>query len=231
MKLPKRSALTEPVKSPYGLIALYQFSDEVVALTLDDTVMSLVNTSDPRQIPSPYIAEIAARVRENDTVVHLGVAGGTLAGYIAAQFASVKQVGVEINQQIVNVAREHLGLPRAPKLKVRIADAFTEVKLLPASRADLIVVDIFNADASLSSEIFEPDFIRSCVNALAPNGQVCINVMDIFSRAPIVSKLKMAIKQSLLDRSITIGVDVPGKKHKPNALTNHLVWFSVRTDL
>ncbi|MDR2508509.1 MAG: methyltransferase [Candidatus Ancillula sp.] len=227
MRFPKRSHIIEPIDTPFGRISLYQFDDKTIALTLDDTVMSLVNVSNPQIIASPYIAEIATHIREDDTVIHLGVAGGTLASYIASRFNNVAQTGVEINASVVDVAREHLGLPRSPKLKVRIADAFTEIVSFPSNRASIIVVDVFDAHGHLDERIFDPSFLGNCLQALAPSGELCINVMDTFGNAKNVSKLKDSVKRVTEEcpaLDVKVWVTTPGKKHKPNALTNHLIW-------
>jgi spermidine synthase len=229
-KFSKRALVCEPVQSLYGEVAVYQFDDLVRALTLNETVMSLVNVKNPLQIPSPYIASIAEQVRSDTFVVHFGVAGGTLANYIEqakvnGDLNNVRQVGVEINEQVVALARKWLGLPVPSQFPVRIADVQTEVLNFKAESVGLLVVDLFNADAELPQFVNDLNFWQNCLRILAPDGQVVVNVMDTFHHAEVVRELSNSIRNAF-GGCVRIRIEVPAKKSRPKELVNHLVWAS-----
>ena len=78
--------------------------------------------------------------------LHLGGAGCALARWVDHAYPGSHQTAVEIDAGLAALARERFGLPRAPALRIRVADAAEVLATAhPASR-DLIIRDVFAPD-------------------------------------------------------------------------------------
>lgn len=114
--------------------------------------------------------------KKPDTVLLLGVGGGTIARLLLERYPDSKITGVEISQEIVNAAIEHMGL-RDIKINIVIADAF-EYVFEHNESYDLIIVDIFDG-YNFPLKFLMPKFIRRCQEVLSKQGELFINTPNI----------------------------------------------------
>jgi hypothetical protein len=106
---------------------------------------SYVDLADPLHLEFDYLRWIrvvlrAARARR---VLHIGGGACALPRALAAEDPGGRQEVCEIDADVLAVAREHLGLRRAPGLHVRHAEGRAFVTGQPAGRWDAIVIDAF----------------------------------------------------------------------------------------
>jgi spermidine synthase len=106
---------------------------------------SYVDLADPRHLEFDYLRWMRALVRAAGArrVIHVGGAGCALARALAAEHPDHRQEVVECDAAVVDVAREHLGLRRAPGRKVRVGDGRATLAGRPDGSADAVLIDAF----------------------------------------------------------------------------------------
>jgi hypothetical protein len=110
-----------------------------------DMDASYVDLADPLHLEFDYLRWIrivlrAARARR---VLHVGGGACALPRAMAAEDPDGRQEVCEIDADVLALAREHLGLRRAPGLHVRHAEGRAFVAGQPAGSWDAIVIDAF----------------------------------------------------------------------------------------
>ncbi len=113
----------------------------------------------------------AARVRR---VVHIGGGACALARALAVADPGGRQEVCEVDADVLELARAHLGLRRARGLHVRLADGRDFIRAQPGASWDAVVVDAFVAAAVPRRLITVEAF--SEVASVAP--LVLVNVLD-----------------------------------------------------
>ena len=145
---------------------------------------SYVDLDDPTHLEWPYVRRIGDVVdvfrpaRSAIDAVHLGGGAATLARYVEATRPRSKQVVVEREAAVVELAREHLGLRTHPRLRVRVGDAAVLLPRRPDATVDLVVTDAFDRPASIPSALTTPAFAREVARVLRPSGIHVLNVVD-----------------------------------------------------
>jgi hypothetical protein len=110
-----------------------------------DMDASYVDLADPLHLEFDYLRWIrlvlrAARARR---ILHVGGGACALARALAAEDPGGRQEVCEVDADVLALAREHLGLRRAPGLHVRHAEGRAFVAGQPAGRWDAVVIDAF----------------------------------------------------------------------------------------
>jgi spermidine synthase len=167
---------------------------------MDGVEASHVDLADPTRIEFEYLRHlirvIEGALPRRGPLLALQVGGGpcTLARYLLATRPGARMTVVERDAALVRIAREWLGLPDDPALRVIVGDGRREVARLPDGRLDLVVIDAFDgvvAPHHLLSAGFA-DEVRRC---LAPGGLHAVNLIDI---PPL--ELASSAAATLLDR-------------------------------
>ncbi len=106
---------------------------------------SYVDLADPSHLEFDYMRwmRIVLRAAHARRVVHVGGGGCALARALAAEDPGGLQEVCEVDAVVLALAREHLGLRRAPGLRVRHADGRAFVAAQPGASWDAIVIDAF----------------------------------------------------------------------------------------
>lgn len=106
---------------------------------------SYVDLADPRHLEFDYLRRMRDLVHAAaaSRVVHVGGAGCALARALAAADPSARQEVIELDAAVVELARRHLGLRRAPGLRVRVGDGRALLARRAAGTADAVLVDAF----------------------------------------------------------------------------------------
>ena len=104
-----------------------------------------VDLADARHLEFDYLRWLRELVEAAGArrVVHVGGAGCALARALAAEHPDHRQEVIERDAAVVEVARGHLGLRRAPGLKVRVGDGRATLAGRPDGSADAVLVDAF----------------------------------------------------------------------------------------
>ena len=152
-------------------------------LILNGTLSSYIDP-DPLIVEFEYMEWMAAVLEElyepdrpQLRLLHLGGAGCTMARWAAARFVNAHNLVIEYDAKLAALVREHLDLPSAPAVRIRVADAATELaKVSPGSR-DVIIRDIF--DDGQTPELFcTADYARTAQRVLAGKGVYLVNCGD-----------------------------------------------------
>jgi spermidine synthase len=144
-----------------------------------DMDMSYVDLADPRHIEFDYLRwmrDLVETLRAR-RVLHVGGAGCALARALAATDRERRQVVVEVDPDVLAFAREHLGLRRAPGLRVRPGDGRAFLATRPDGSADAILVDAF-VGARVPRHLVTTEALADAARVLAPGGALAINVVD-----------------------------------------------------
>lgn len=143
----------------------------------------------PRELAFEYMRWIAsaagARVDAPGTdldpkklrITHLGGGACTMARYFADRYPGSRNTVVELDGKLAELVREQFDIPRAPRVKIRVADArLVADSFTPASR-DIIVRDVF-AGAVTPENLTTVEFFVHCHRGLASGGLYVANCGD-----------------------------------------------------
>jgi hypothetical protein len=137
---------------------------------------SYVDLSDPRHLEFDYLRwmRIVLRAARARRVLHIGGGACALARALAAEDPEGRQYVCEADAAVLALARDHLGLRRAPGLRVRHAEGRACIAHQRAGSWDAIVIDAYVGAAIPSTLITE--------EALADAARVAplalVNVVD-----------------------------------------------------
>ena len=114
-------------------------------LRQDDMDASYVDLADETHVEFDYLrwARIVLEAARARRVLHVGGAGCALARALAPADPSSRHEGVEVDPRVLEMARAHLGLRRAPGLRVRLQEGRAAIESRPDGSFDAIVIDAF----------------------------------------------------------------------------------------
>jgi spermidine synthase len=138
---------------------------------------SVVKVGDPAHLELPY-APVAftslALCRGPERVLVVGHGAGTLPMFLRHYFPEATIDSVDIDPEVVFVAKEFFGFREDPRMGAIVADgrAFIEQTREPY---DVIFLDAFGGD-SLPPELTTQEFLRAVRRAVRPSGVVVGNI-------------------------------------------------------
>lgn len=121
-----------------------------LTLYLDTLRHSCVYPDDPTRLGYSYTQRFAdvLRVaagpgREPPDVLHVGGGGFTMPRYVSATYPGSTNTVLELDQVLVDIAREQLGLVDSAETRVIVGDARTGIRALPDDSVDVVLGDAF----------------------------------------------------------------------------------------
>ena len=110
-----------------------------------DMDASYVDLADPLHLEFDYLRwiRIVLRIARARRVLHIGGGACALPRALAAEDPASRQEVCEVDADVLAIAREHLGLRRAPGLHVRQAEGRAFIAGQPDDGWDAIVIDAF----------------------------------------------------------------------------------------
>ncbi len=153
-------------------------NDGIRVLKFDRGTQSAMRVSDPLAGVFAYTDALhlpmALRPDVRDVLL-IGVGGATIPKQFLAAYPSVRMDAVEIDGDVIDVARKHFALTDSPRLRIHVNDGR---KFLSGSEQqyDLIELDAFHAD-SMPFHLFTKEFFTLCRQHLRPAGMVAINLI------------------------------------------------------
>jgi spermidine synthase len=152
-------------------------------LMVNGVPSSHVDLDDPLRLDFEYmrwigdLLDVAAAEGEPLNTLHLGGAGCTLARYLAATRPTSRQLVVEIDPDLIELARQTFGLRSTPGLKLRAGDAREVTAGLPDARFDVVIRDAF-AHVAVPRHLTTRGFVAQVARVLTPNGVYLANIGD-----------------------------------------------------
>ncbi|MFW5431396.1 MAG: polyamine aminopropyltransferase [Methylophilaceae bacterium] len=142
------------------------------------TVQSGMSITDPYKLVFNYSRAIMYFLLFSDqikTVLTIGLGGGSVTKYMHVHCEDIKQTVVEINSQVIEVARSHFYLQaNGDMLNVIEGDGIAYMEEHPTSH-DCVVIDGFDADG-IPDGFCTQDFFDKCYGVLHDNGVFLINL-------------------------------------------------------
>lgn len=152
-------------------------------LYLNDIECSYVDLTDPTHLEFGYVKRFADAIEtffdptQPLRATHIGGGGVTLPRYLSATRRSVRQIVYEIDEKLIELVREQLGLRTGPELRVKIGDARLRMDRRSTWSADLIVGDAFFG-RMVPPHLASMQFARVVRRVLRPGGLYVLNVID-----------------------------------------------------
>jgi spermidine synthase len=181
-------------------------------LVLDDLHHSYVDLSDPTYLKFNYVRWIAKAIdglHEPEApldVVFIGGGGFTLPRWLVKTRPGSHARVLEVDGELVNFDKEHLGLHTSPSLQVSIGDARVGMLDVPSHSADVVVGDAFG-NLAVPWHLTTAEWTKEVKRVLKPGGLYALNVIDL---PPL--DLQRAEAATLLDafdnvRMVTYGAE------------------------
>jgi len=165
--------------SAFSTIVVTDEGDGVRALRFgrNGVRQSLARPGDPDYLGLPYVRSalaglaLAGPVRR---VLVIGLGAGTLPVFLHKHFSAATIDAVEIDPEVVRVAKAYFGLKVDERLRVHVADGrrFIEAVRLPY---DVIFLDAYGAD-TVPAHLTTREFLAAVRRAVEPGGIVIGNV-------------------------------------------------------
>ncbi len=142
------------------------------------TVQSSMKVSAPNELLLPYSRAMMLFLlflKERLDILILGLGGGSIPKFIRTHLPECKTRVVEINPEVVKVARSHFYLPDNDDfLQVVEEDGARYLKEHPGN-TDVLMLDIFDAHG-IPPNLYAQDFFDSCFEALNSDGMMAVNL-------------------------------------------------------
>ena len=188
-----RFALPEVGISEHGNIRSLHLGSE--------TVQSSMNVDYPAELVLSYSRAMMAWLLLAENVRHItqiGLGGGSFVRWIDAHLPEVAQTAVEINPQVISVARGLFELPfEGEKFEIIEADGAEYIKTLRGG-TDILLVDGFDGVQIIDALVAEP-FFADCRTALSDNGIFVTNWWSGDKRYPLfLQRLAQVFDQRVL---------------------------------
>lgn len=142
-----------------------------------ETVQSSMNLDEPSELVLSYTRAMVGFLLFNDApqhIVQVGLGGGSIVRFLDEYLPDARQVVVEINPQVVAVARAFFQLPpEGEYFEIVEADGADYVKIFRDS-TDAILVDGYDG-LQIVDALTSEDFFADCKRALSPRGVFVAN--------------------------------------------------------
>lgn len=140
---------------------------------------SCINLADPTDLEFEYMQQMTAAIDafipdRPVEALHLGGCACALPVAWDALRPGSSQTVVELNGVLANAMREIFDLPRAPRLKIRVDEAFSAVSSMRPERFDVIVRDVF-AGPVTPTPLRSIEFFKKAYEVLRPGGLLLVN--------------------------------------------------------
>lgn len=205
-------------------------SDGVRYLHLgNDTVQSAMRINSPAALELRYTRAVMMFqlfMPQAKTLLGIGLGGGSVARYIHHHLPQIHQRVVEINPQVIRIARSHFALPQDDqRLQIIEGDGAEYIASHPET-ADVLFLDAYSSHG-LPDELSTQMFFDHCASALAQEGLLIANLWGSDKRFDVYLQ---RIEQSFDGRVLVLVTGRPGNilvfgfKREPDDLR----WASLR---
>ena len=133
------------------------------------------------------------------TILQIGLGGGSFARWIDSYLPDTKQTAVDINPQVIAVARSLFELPfEGENFEIVEADGAEYIKVF-RHNTDAVLVDGFDGEQIIDALVEEP-FFQDCRHALSPDGVFVTNWWSGDKRYPLfIQRLRTIFHNRVLE--------------------------------
>lgn len=165
-------------------------------LQLDTLRHSYVDLADPKHLEFTYIRALGAVIDamrpagESIRALHIGGGGATLPRYVDATRPGSDNLIVEIDEGVIDIDREELGLVTGNGIEVQIRDGRAGLRAQVDGGRDLVVMDAFGGIA-VPWHLTTREIVQDARRVLGADGLYLVNVIDYwpadFARAEVAT--------------------------------------------
>ncbi|HHW13074.1 MAG TPA: fused MFS/spermidine synthase [Firmicutes bacterium] len=170
----------------YNHVKVTQY-DSLRYLRFDNSMQSGIDLNDPLRMVFRYTSFLHLGVvvcPQPERVLFIGLGGGSAPMKFLHDYPSLKTVdAVEIDPEVVKVARTYFALPEDPRLRVVTQDGRLFIqqmsdKIARGERApyDLVIIDAYSA-STIPYHLTTLEFLQAVRQVLAPGGAVVSNII------------------------------------------------------
>ncbi len=166
-------------------------------LILDQLRHAFIDLDDPTKLDVRYIRLFVDVAEAMDSppqdVLHIGGGGFSFPRYLHHIDPASRHMVIEIDEQLVQINRDELGLRTDDRMEVMIGDARLALAKLDDDRFDLVVGDAFSGQ-SVPWHLTTTEFIAEVDRVMTPDGIYVMNVIDgddsRFARAELATLMQ-----------------------------------------
>jgi spermidine synthase len=108
-------------------------------------------------------------------ILMIGLGGGQITNYLFARGLAQDIDSVDIDAEVVRLARAFFHVPHDPRYRIRVSDGGEFLSLYPETRWDMIILDAFNG-AAVPHHLRTAQFYELCRSRLRDGGVVVANL-------------------------------------------------------
>ncbi|MDR1441508.1 MAG: fused MFS/spermidine synthase [Bifidobacteriaceae bacterium] len=164
--------------------AIFKADGDSVTLYINGWPSSQWSESRPAELEFEYmnwmLAAAGAIFAPQDALrcLHLGAAACSLPRALTHLWPRSRHLAVEIDAKLAAAVRAQVPLPRAPVLRIRVADAAVTLHARPPGSQDLIIRDVFDDRGQTPESLTGPAAAAAASDALTPDGIYLANCGD-----------------------------------------------------
>ena len=145
-----------------------------------DYTESVTNLEDPDDLPLPYSQVMTAASllypAEVKRILMIGLGGGSISTYYGRAMPDVHIDTVELDQRVIDVAKQYFALRETPRLRYIAADGRVFLNR-SKDQYDLILLDAYRG-GYVPFHLLTREFYTLVKSRLTPGGAVAFNVHD-----------------------------------------------------
>lgn len=174
---------TTEIPTSDAVVSIRVVAPRQAILMIDGMESSFHDLDDPTHLDFEYMQHMTAILDsfwgEERAVraLHLGGAGCSLATAWNAMRPDSNQMAIERDAELTRLVREWFDLPRAPRLRIRHADARQAVEGFPSGRWDVVVRDVF-VHSEVPAHLSDPGTAAAVHRVLVEGGLYLVNLTD-----------------------------------------------------
>ncbi|MFC6006208.1 spermidine synthase [Angustibacter luteus] len=144
---------------------------------------SYVHLGDPTRLEFEYVRwagdviDVMAAEGEPVHTVHVGGAGCTLARYVAATRPRSRQIVLDDDPAVIELARQTFGYSRRSGFRLREGDGLEGLRPLESGHFDLVIRDAFAGDTT-PAHLTTTEFVGQAARVLSADGLYVANIAD-----------------------------------------------------
>lgn len=172
----------EEVRSPFNHIVIAERgSVRTMYFVVDGThyIESRWNRGYPRSLDLDYSRTMMAGFLvqpEVSSILMIGFGGGQISNYLFDRFEGLEVDAVDIDPEVIRLARKYFGVPESPRYRTHAADGrlFVE-EAAPTQKWDMIILDAFRG-VFVPFHLKTVEYYRALLRHLNPGGVVVANL-------------------------------------------------------